>query len=181
MIDRFEVVVSTARLIQVRVASIKVQRPKIGTGGGELLMRATAAVRPHKETKEKATAKLVIELTGVSKASPNDEPEFTAEVEVRGVYKWPRAISEEDLHGREMAMVLSQPLYVKAVGLLEQLLDSAGIAGASIEPDLRLATDINESASGQKEKPGGKKPKEQSTTRPRSKTAKVASKPKEMR
>lgn len=137
-------ILDKARLTQLRFASISAHRPKVAMSGGSLMMRAVATLSIHKDDPKKATAKLKVEIRGVPKDAPEDtdQPEFKVDLELRGIYKWPEAVTQEQIEVSEINGILTQPLFLRATSAAESLLSDLGIRGLKLDTDIRAEGQI---------------------------------------
>jgi len=107
-------------------------------------MRAVATLSISKDDPTRATAKIKLEIKGIPKDAPEDtdQLEFKVELELRGIYKWPEAITQAQLEAKEINAILAQPLFVRATSAAESLLSDLGVRGLKLDTDLRAAEAI---------------------------------------
>lgn len=155
--DNFQLV-SQARLTQVRFATIRAQRPKIGASGGSVLMQVSTSVGHNPEKPSTATARLIMDVRGIAKdaAADSDDYEFRVELELRGVYQWRSEIEAARFEPREISAILCQPLFLLAAKKAESLIAGLGARGVKLDPDLRLTEE--DPTSLQPKSANGKKP-----------------------
>lgn len=131
-----------ARLVQVRMARISADRPSVSTQGGSIEFVCTFGLGGHTNNKKKATAKVVLQASGLPEVGSKtaQERDFTIEVECRGSYEWPYEVDATHFQSLDLRHIICQPVYTAALLKVRELLNSVGVGGIKLPYDIRLAS-----------------------------------------